>query len=104
MTAPPGNDERRPWQGAGSSSSVLAGGHDEGNAARGRSAPRHVLAESHIVAGRVRSRLALFVVCPCGAVHLHYGALTMTAGLRKPACGRAPYMVHTGYELQAVAS
>lgn len=65
--------------------------------------PRHVLAETHVVAGRVRSRLLLVVVCECGARHVHYGPLTMVAGVRQAACGRR-YTLHTGYELSRVVA
>lgn len=103
----PQKDERRPWQGAGSSSSMqVAGGQVQRTTPVvivPSTAPRHVLAETHVVSGRFRSRLLLLVVCECRAIHVHYGPLGMVAAVRQAACGRR-YTVHTGYELASVAS
>ncbi len=66
-------------------------------------APRHVWAGTIEVAGKDRPYLVLVVWCSgaegCGERHLHHAQVGDSTATRRPACGRASYVVHTGYHL-----
>lgn len=83
----------------------------QGTADHPQDALRHVWAETIEVAGKDRPYLVLVVWCSgaegCGERHLHHAQVGDATATRRPACGRASYVVHTGYalsELNRVAS
>ncbi len=106
----PGDDERRPWQGAGSSSRLAGQEQRTTGSVRngaGGAAPINVWAHAYLVVG-TRGRCRLVLVVPscvfCGRPHAHNGRPDFTAGKRTASCHEGRYVVHLGTVAGEVAA